>query len=56
MNLQQHTLIRSLVGAEINELEFIHHIVVELNQTFFVVCHLNGTKRIINALDYITNL
>ena len=41
------TKARNLVGTEINDLEYIDHLVLENSKTYFQVIHLNGDKRLV---------
>ena len=53
LTFEQTTKATNLVGTEINELEFINHIVWENGETFFNVIHLNGNERLVNVLEII---
>lgn len=45
-NQAQYSEMMSKVGSEVNELEYIDHIVIENNKYHFVIIHLNGKKRL----------
>jgi hypothetical protein len=49
--LKQMTEARNLVGTEINELEYIDHIVLENSKTYFHVIHLNGNERLVEISE-----
>ena len=42
---------KSLIGTEINELEYIDHMVIEGGKTYFSVIHLNGNERLVPVED-----
>jgi len=44
---------RNLVGTEINELEYIDHLVLENSKTYFQIIHLNGNKRLVEISEII---
>ena len=53
LTLKQSIEIKNLIDTEINEVEYIDHIVIENDTTFFNVIHLNGSERLINVFDII---
>jgi hypothetical protein len=44
---------RNLVGTEINELEYIDHMVMEQGKTYFQIIHLNGQERLIEITEIV---
>ena len=49
--LSQMTEARNLIGSEINDLEYIDHLVMENSKTYFQVIHLNGNKRLVEIKE-----
>lgn len=49
--LKQMTEAKNLVGTEINELEYIDHIVIENSKTYFQIIHLNGSERLVEISE-----
>ena len=43
----------NLVGTEINELEYIDHIVMENGKNYFQIIHLNGGERLLEIESYL---
>lgn len=53
VTLNQMESAKSLIGTEINELEYISHIVLENSKTFFQIVHLNGNERLIDITEFV---
>lgn len=51
--LNQMTKATKLVGTEINELEYIDHIVIQDSKKYFQIIHLNGSERLIEIKELI---
>jgi len=51
--LSQMTEAKNLVGTEINEVEYIDHLVIENSKTYFQVIHLNGSERLLEISEII---
>jgi len=49
--LDQMTKARNLVGTEINELEYIDHIVIQDSKTYFQIIHLDGSEKLIEIKE-----
>ena len=49
--LKQMTEARNLIGTEINDLEYIDHLVIENSKTYFQVIHLNGNERLVEIKE-----
>lgn len=49
--LNQMTQAKKLVGSEINDFEYIDHIVMENSNTYFQIIHLNGNERLIEISE-----
>jgi len=49
--LDQMTKARNLVGTEINELEYIDHIVIQDGKTYFQIIHLDGSEKLIEIKE-----
>ncbi len=56
MNSAQYETARNLVGTEINELEYIDHIVMQDSKEFFQVIHLNGNERLVEISEHLSTL
>ena len=52
-NLETMTKARNLVGTEINEVEYIDHIVIQDSKAYFQVIHLNGQERLIEVSEIV---
>jgi NACalpha-BTF3-like transcription factor len=44
--LEQYNKMMNQVGTEVNELEYIDHVIFENNEYYFVIIHLNGNERL----------
>lgn len=51
--LNQMTEAKKIVGTEVNEVEYIDHIVMENSKTYFQVIHLNGNERLIEISELV---
>ncbi len=49
--LKQMTEARNLVGTDINELEYIDHIVIQDSKTYFQIIHLDGSEKLIEIKE-----
>jgi hypothetical protein len=45
-NEAQYNEMMSKVGTEVNELEYIDHVVMMNNKYYFAIIHLNGKERL----------
>jgi hypothetical protein len=49
-NLEKYNEMMSKVGTEVNELEYIDHVVFENSNYYFCIIHLNGNERLEKVL------
>ena len=50
-SIETMTAARKLVGSDINDLEYIDHIVIQDNKTYFQIIHLDGHERIVEITE-----
>ena len=47
---EQYNEMMSKIGTEVNELEYIDHVVMENQKYYFCIIHLNGNERLEEVL------
>ena len=45
-SLEQYNEMMNKVETEVNELEYIDHVILENSKYYFVIIHLNGNERL----------